>query len=493
VLISGGLLGGLACLAGAGGIGYVWPRATATAAAKKSAPVAEHSYLTRSDLRPPALSVEVAGSPAGVPPYVFLANKAYEGAPVGQPGLMITERDGEMVWFQPASAHQVLDFNVQSYRGKPVLTWWGGVVGGTFGSGDCYIADSSYSVIATVKAGNGLAADLHEFNLTDQGTALITAYRKRNADLSAVGGQANGAVWSGVVQEIDIATGDVVFQWDSLDHVPVTETRQSLAGGTAAQPFDYFHINSVDVASDGDLLVSSRNTWTVYKIGRHDGAIAWRLGGKNSDFTIGSGAQFEWQHHPRAHGPDLLTVFDNGASPAEEAQSRALLLKLDTAGKHVTLEQAYTHPAGLLADNQGSVQLLADNRVFVGWGAEPYFTEFDADGSVLLDGQFPVGDQTYRAFTASWAGYPTDRPAVVAKANPANGAAVYVSWNGATEVAAWQVHAGKNASSLSAVASQPRAGFETVIAANSTGPYFMVTAHDAAGQLLGQSATISMA
>jgi Arylsulfotransferase (ASST) len=493
----GGVLAGLGCLSAAGIVGYAWPRSPASARAQTPGPGSVqtpgpgsvHSYVTRSDLRPPVLSVAVSGSPPGVPPYVFLGNKAYLGSPVGQPGLMIAQRDGEIAWFNPVTDGQVMDFNVQSYQGKPVLTWWRGIIGSTFGKGTCYIADSSYLVIATVKAGHGLMADMHEFNLTDQGTALITAYRQRSADLSAVGGKTSGAVWSGVVQEIDIATGDVVLQWDSLDHVPVTETRQPLIGGTPDRPFDYFHINSIGVASDGDLLVSSRNTWTVYKIGRHDGTIRWRLGGKKSDFTIGAGARFYWQHHVRAHGTDLLTVFDNGSSPAEEAQSRGLLLSLDTASKHVTLQHAYTHPAGLLADNQGSVQLLPGNRVFIGWGAEPYFTQYDADGSVLLDGQLPIGDQSYRAFTADWTGYPVDRPAVVVKTNPANGSAVYVSWNGATEVATWRVHAGKKDSTLSTVASQPRSGFETVIAANSTGPYFAVTAHDSAGKLLGQSAT----
>ena len=155
----------------------------------------------------------------------------------------------------------------------------------------------------------------------------------------------------------------------------------------------------------------------------------------------------------------------------------------------MTLHHAYAHPAGLLADNQGSIQLLPGNRAFVGWGAEPYFAEFDADGSVLLDGQLPIRDQSYHAFTADWAGHPADRPAVVVKTNPANGSAVYVSWNGATEVATWRVHAGKKESSLSTVATQRRTGFETVIVANSTGPYFAVTAHDPVGKLLGQSAT----
>jgi Arylsulfotransferase (ASST) len=500
-LLLGGGVAGLGSLGLAGLVGYAWPRssaaaadtagATPSAAPQSPVPGTSQSFVSRPDLRPARISARVSGSPPGVPPYILLADKPFVGPAVDQPGQMIVQRDGELVWFSPVTHATIMDFNVQSYQGKPVLTWWRGGVGGTFGRGTCYIADSSYTVIATVKAGHGLEADLHEFNLTDQGTALITAYRQRSADLSAVGGKKAGAAWSGVVQEIDIATGDVIFEWESLDHVPVTESKQPLTGGTPDQPFDYFHINSIDVAPDGDLLVSSRDTWTIYKIGRHDGAIRWRLGGKKSDFTIGPGAQFSWQHHIRAHGPDLLTLFDNASSPPEEPQSRGLLLRLDTAGKNLTLEHAYTHPAGLLADNQGSCQLLPDNRVLVGWGAEPYYTEFEADGSILLDGQLPIGDQSYRTFTADWTGLPTDRPALAIRTNPARGSAVYVSWNGATEVATWRVHAGKHPSTLSVVAVQPRSGFETVIAANSTGPYFLVTAHDPTGKLIGQSATVT--
>lgn len=191
--------------------------------------------------------------------------------------------------------------------------------------------------------------------------------------------------------------------------------------------------------------------------------------------------------------PDLLTVFDNGSSPPEETRSRALVLDVDTTAMRVTLRQAYTHPAGLLADNQGSVQLLPDGRVFVGWGAQPYFSEFSAGGQLLLDGELPVNDQSYRAFTFNWSGQPSGKPAVVVRRNPARGSAVYVSWNGATDVQTWTVLAGHNPSALAAVGSQQRAGFETMISVNSQGPYFAVTAHDSSGQQLGRSATVKSA
>ena len=425
-------------------------------------------------------------------PYVFIAPRGYAAGPSpGQPGLMIVDRQGELVWFGQPLGGTPLDFTVQQYRGQPVLTWSAGSVNAAgVTTGTSYIADSSYRVIATVKAGNRAQTDLHEFNLTPQGTALITAHRKVPADLSPLGGPANGAVLCSIAQEIDVATGKVIFEWNSLDHVQLTESHQVLAGGTAQAPYDYFHINSIALAPDGDLLISSRNTWTIYKVARPGGEIRWRLGGKKSDFEIGPGAGFSWQHDARMPRPGLLTVFDNASSPPQEPQSRALLLDVNTQAMRVKLNRAYTHPVGLQADNQGSVQLLPDGGVFVGWGAQPYFSEFTRDGDLVLDGELPVNDQSYRAFTFAWSGHPPGKPAIAVRPNPARGSAVYVSWNGATEVARWTVLAGQNSAALTVAGSQPRAGFETMIPVNSDGPYFAVTAHDPSGQQLGQSATV---
>ncbi len=396
LLLGGGTVAGLAALAGAGCVGYAWARhedrrsveAAEKAGAAAATPGSDvHSFLSRPDLRPPILAVDVVSTPAGVPPYVFLANKPYKGRPVGQRGLLIAERGGDVAWFGPQT--QVWDFNVQSYKGKPVLTWWHGRTGAIYGRGNCYIADSSYAQIAEVKCGNGLMADMHEFNLTSQGTALVDAYKQQKADMSSVGGKKNGVVEAGVVQEIDIATGDVIFEWNSLDHVPLTESMSMPANGsgTSDRPYDYFHINSIGVAWDGDLLVSSRNASAVYKVGRRDGQVKWRLGGKNSSFAMGPGARFYDQHHVRSAGTGVITIFDNGASPQKELQSRGIIVRLDLTKMTATLQQAFTSPGKLLANNQGSMQLLPGDRALVGWGAEPYYTEFDADGSVIMNGQ----------------------------------------------------------------------------------------------------------
>ena len=260
-----------------------------------------------------------------------------------------------------------MNFSVQTYRGRPVLTWYQGLVTGGFGKGQLIIANSSYEILHVIQPANGDLADFHEFVVTPQDTALITIYRRHSGvDLRAVGGPSRGYITSGVVQEIDIATGKLLFEWDSWDgtHPPVqiTETYQQRGvgdggDGSAGRPFNYFHINSLAIDQDGDLLISGRNTCAVYKVSRKTGKIAWRLNGKKSDFTMGPRSKFWWQHHVRPHSNGRLTIFDNAANgpTVNEKQSRALILRLDTTTMHASLQKAYIHPGQtILAGAMGS-------------------------------------------------------------------------------------------------------------------------------------------
>jgi Arylsulfotransferase (ASST) len=450
-------------------------------------------FVSRPDLSPPALTTAHPDPGVDAPGYLFVA-PGMGGA--GQGGTMICDTSGRLVWFSPAtSQNRKLDFNRQIYRGRPVLTWFEGEVINGHGEGVGVIADSSYRRTHTVRAGNGLKADLHEFIITPQDTALITAFRTATADLSWAGGPSAGKVLAGVAQEIDIATGRVLFEWDSLDHVDVTETYREFFGGTDTLPFDYFHINSIAVAPDGDLIVSARNTWTVYKINRPSGQIVWRLGGKSSSFSMGPGTHFYWQHDVRPHGSGVLSVFDNGSNgstPRQEPQSRALFLNLDTTTMRATLNRQYAPPHHLLANAMGNVQLCPDGNVMVGWGTEPYFSEFSADGRLLLDGRLPLHDESYRTFLKDWSGHPAERPAVAAVSS-AGGTTVYASWNGATGVHTWAVLAGSAPSSLRVRAIAPHSGFETAIPIAGTGPYFAVEPRDAGRRPLGRSRTVKLA
>jgi Arylsulfotransferase (ASST) len=454
-----------------------------------------HSFVSRPDLQPPVVKINTyaQGWQAASPSFIFLATKGYIGSAPGQPGLMIIDRYGRLIWFKPISPTSPFDFNVQTYKERPTLTWWQGKVGPGIGYGVGQMADSAYNTTKTVQAGHGLQTDLHELLITSAGTALITAYETTTTNLKSLGGPSKGPVYACHAQEIDLATGKVLFDWDSLSHVALNESFLGLPSGKAkGTPMDYFHINSVQEMQNGNLLISARNTWALYEVDRSTGKIVWRLNGKHSDFTMGAGSNFYWQHHAVPHANGLFTVFDDGSSPPEEKQSRGLLLFVDNNRKHVSLKQAYINPAGFIAANQGSMQLLADGRVFVGWGNQPYFSEFAPDGTLLMNGQLPLNVQSYRAFTYNWTGTPSEPPRVAVQVNPAGGSIVYASWNGATAVQRWMVLAGNAASRLEPVGSEGWADFETAIAVNSAGPKFCAVALDGRNHELGRSGVISV-
>ena len=455
-------------------------------------PAEVQSFHSRPDLQPPVVTV-TAGSPAVAPGDEFVA--PYVGP--GQAGPMVLEPSGALVWFKPLPAYtSATNLQVQEYDGKPVLTWWQGDVSvHGFGLGEDVIADSTYTDIAHVKAGNGYQADLHDFQLTPQGTALVTAYDPILCDLSSVGGAAYGGVTDGVFQEIDVKTGLVMYEWTSIDHVGLSESYEQASHSTIAWPFDYFHLNSIDLDQDGSLLISGRNTWTVYKIDPRSGQIVWRLGGKHSSFEMGPGTSTAWQHDPRELPGGSISIFDNGASPAVHSQSRGAVVSLDQQSGTATLVSQLSHTPPLLAESQGSMQALANGDWFLGWGQEPDFSEFGPEGTLLFDAHFPAHDQSYRAFRFVWTGTPAHPPAFAFQAAGGGQGVVYASWNGATLVASWRVLAGPSASSLKAVAQAPRSGFETAIpiAAGTVGPYLAVQALGAAGQVLGSSAAVSQA
>ena len=377
---------------------------------------------------------------------------------------MILDRHGGIVWYSPNTGFPAskgmgrVDLKVQSYQGNPVLTWWEGqIIKGT-GEGKAIIADTSYRTIATVSAGDGLQVDLHEFVISPQDTALVTAVRPVPADLSGVGGPKQGVALAGVVQEIDIPTGRVLFEWNSLDHVPVTDTYVPFSGGTTAAPFDYFHINSISIAPDGEPAALGPE----HQHGLQGGPVdrAGRVATRREAVQLHDGS-----------GRDVLVPAP--CPPAGPGHAERLRRRRRPAGqgaavpghpaepghrRHAGHAAAQLRPPGRpAAANQGSMQVLADGEVLVGWGNLPYFSQFTANGTLILDGQFPVGDQSYRAFTAAWTGHPTDKPAAAARVNPAGGSVVYASWNGATEVDTWTVLASRTADTLATVGSQQHA------------------------------------
>jgi hypothetical protein len=442
------------------------------------------SFRSRPDLSPPAVRVTKQDHNTALG-YIFVApkNGPGEDSPA-QDGAMILDNSGQPVWFRPLEREEedVMDFKVQHYRGEPVLTFFEGPHTG-YGQGEYVILDSSYHEVTWVRAGNGYKADHHELLITPQNTALLDIYGRVPGDLSSVGGPKDGEVLEGIVQEVDIATGEVLFEWHSLDHVGLDES-YSDPPENPRWPFDYFHINSIDVDHDSNLLISARRTSTVYKIDRKSGEVIWRLGGKKSDFQMGPGTWTDWQHDARRQSDGTITIFDNGGVHKDE-QSRGIVLELDEDEMTATLVREYTHPDKYLGATQGNVQVLSNGNVFIGWGSEPVFSEFTREGKLLFSASFPPEVESYRAFRFPWSGYPSDDPAVVAETGPDDEVTLYASWNGATAVATWQVLAGSSPDRLRPVGSAPRDGFETAITVHTAEPYIGAQAKDRSGRVLG--------
>jgi hypothetical protein len=490
---AGGLAAALACLAAA----------PMPAAAEEG--VTE--FVSAPSLKPPALTIN-RSSRGQAPGFIFTAvfqNKFLTAPLTGQGGPMILDSKGRYVWLHPAKTGiDTLNLQVQRYQGKPVLTYWDGVVQNTGEMvGTWHVLNDHYREIARIPTGeNGWDPSGHEFHITTSGTALTTGYKHiPHRDLTAVGGGSDQTLLDSGVLEYDLKTGKLVREWSAEAHIPMTDS-QTPANPNNPTAYDPWHINSIDVDSDGNWLVSMRNTWAIYKVDSRTGQILWTLGGKSSTFAVPDNVAFAFQHDARWRPDGQISIFDNDccgfipqpsgppkpAPPIHGSQSRGLLMKLDEASGTVSFvgeRKLYDLTSG----TQGNMQVLPNGNAFMGWGQQPFFSEFSKTGTLLLSVRFPDPDESYRAYRYTWVGHPGGRPAVAAVANGSR-TRVYASWNGATQVAAYRVLGGRNSHRLKTVARRvARKGFETSVDLRS-GPVFRVQALDAKGKVLGSSRAV---
>jgi Arylsulfotransferase (ASST) len=450
------------------------PRATAAGNGSRV-----QSFHSQPNFHPPV--VNFSSDPDGGSGDIFLSPN---NSP--QVGAMIVDGRGHLVWFRRAEHSADFNLAVQHYQGNPVLTWWhGNVVNGHGINGQGLIMGQSYRTMHIVTAGHGYTSDLHEFQITPQGTALIDAYVPVRMDLSKYGGPKNGTVIDCVIQELDIKTNHVLWEWHSLGHIPLSA---SYAHPTSVQPWDYLHLNSIDLQPNQNLLLSARNTWAAYLIGQRKGSVIWTLGGKDSTFKMGSGTNFEWQHDARMIG-QTLSVFDDAGLPQEEPQSSAKEILVNRTALTATLQHVFTHSPQLLAGSQGNAQTLSNGNLFVGWGSEPDFSEYSSSGKQIFNGSFPLGVTSYRAYRYHWSGQPKVPPAMANSPGGTGAVTVWSSWNGATTVGGWRVLGGPKSNSLHVLdAHTGSQGFETRVVLHSEPRYFAVQALGSKGKVIATSA-----
>jgi len=474
------------------------------------------SFVSEPNLHPMKVAIN-RFDPGTSPGLIFLAPYAFSSnATYGQPGSLIIDSSGNPIWFRPLSSPNLMntDFRVQTYKCKRVLTFWQGTLatppaytnapGGSSEPGSCYyILDKSYRVIANVTAQRDYTSDIHEFLITPRNTALILSTKSVPMDLTPFGGPQNGFVQDFAIQEIDIKTKKLIFFWSALDHLPLSDSFEPASDAVqTSNIWDAYHLNSIGLTDDPhDIIVSSRNFWTIIKINKPTGNIIWELGGKHSSFAIEAGGEFSWQHDARFLPDNLISMFDDNSNGSSTPGpfSHGLILKLNFDTMSASVHRTYFHDPNLTIASQGNVQSLKNGNKFIGWGQSAYFSEFRNEGNttsdpsvnLLYDAQMPGSNFTYRAYKNHWVGKPFYRPSIAVKSD--NGLViVYASWNGSTETAFWEIFAGSKPKKLKKVRTVEKSGFETAIDVNNNGPYFQVRALDSKRKIIGVSKVIKL-
>ncbi|KAF9699510.1 hypothetical protein EKO04_002262 [Ascochyta lentis] len=432
------------------------------------------SYISNTNVKPPQMQVNKNGSGLA-DGYLFLGMDGEPTSGQNWPTIYDFSQDrmGTLVW--TGNYTEPFDFKTQTYKGQPVLTFWSGELKDGFGRGSYFILNQSYVEIAHFQAnrfGND-TGDIHEFTITSDNTALIPIYHAIPWNLTETGGIEDGWLFENTFQEINIKTGELVFEWNASTHVGINESYNSLpedVGRAEGSPWDYFHINSIEKDANGDYLVSARVMDCVYKISGQDGHIMWRLNGKQSDFQVDDAAVFAFQHDARwvnDRNQTRMTLFDNG--PTDNiAYSRGLLLDVNQNDMTVKFIQDFTNGAKTWAQFEGSLQAIdpsnESTNFLISYGSQPYFAELSANGDVLLDVQFGKTNavNSYRAYKLPWQGKPLTKPDMHWNKNENR---AYFSWNGQTDCENWVVYTANatNSSTWTNVTTVRRTGFETTV------------------------------
>ncbi|TRM57121.1 ASST-domain-containing protein [Schizophyllum amplum] len=418
-----------------------------------------------------------------------------------QPGPLIIKQDGTVVWDGAVDFPSAPSFHVEPYMGEDHLIIWSGESSGVgYGWGSWHVLNTAYEEVATYTAiglPDNTLADLHDSHIYSGDLATMTAYVTQEYDLRPYGGPKHGYILDCVVQEINITSNEVVFEWHSLDHVDPSEsyTTPLITGWSASSPWDYFHLNAIDKDDSGNYLVSGRHIHTLFYLDASSGDIVWRLGGKNSNFTMGKDADFSWQHDGRWRSASTISLFDNAGTIGQQDRlsSRGMLLSIDTTAMTAELVHEYLPSKKAISRSQGNTQVLENGNVIVGWGAEPVFGEYDSEGNALWEMRFGVSNvQAYRTYRFDWTATPSTPPSLSVTGDGSNRTA-YAWWNGATEVATWGLYGSSDSGESVNLANATRTDFETPINFEQLEDYasYTVSALDASGQVLGTSDAVA--
>ncbi|KAJ5664478.1 hypothetical protein N7507_005209 [Penicillium longicatenatum] len=462
-------------------------------------------YKSRPDIYPPIFKVEHSDQSKLAPGYIFIT--PYEAQ---NPGPYIFDNKGELVWSGwgvsgPGNAH---GFHVCKYKGADHLCFFQGNQQKGYCRGHGIIMDNTYRIARSVQPGGGMASsDMHEFMpINDGKSALMTVYQQRQFDMTPWNIKTGvGWLMESVFQEVDVETSKVLFEWRSLDHVDPSmsytypaHTDTSGTGLNVHEPWDYFHINSIDKNTDGDYLISSRHTCAIYKISGKDGSVIWRLHGakptfRNINFSFSQQHDARWLFENATHS--VVSLYNNGYNGFNRTHTYSggmiiLIDHVDNTALQIRDYRPLIHD--LISSSQGNLQRLPNNNVMMGWGNNRYISEHDEEGNIVFWATIAADPvMNYRAMKFEWDGNPTDSPALWTysrTADPFSPTTFYVSWNGATRVQDWRFFGASNMTGpWTLLDNIEKTGFETEYTNTSFYPWTRAEAIDKNGVVLGRS------
>ena len=481
------------------------------------------SFVTRPDIDAPRYDVTVYNPDALAPGYFFVTpyQKVEQTERDGNwVGPHIYDQTGELIWSGAPLAQGFSIFGMKKTAFNGADDMLSMIYRKEFGA----IINSSYQIHERVHVEEGFDLNMHEFNVVDNGTRILTmrtAVKDQDISIPATdtkkGYDGPCKIRYVGFEERDADTLEVTFSWMSEDRLWLEDTMYDDGPWkrfcTEPSGWDYIHCNSIDKFSDGDFLLACRHSDTVYKISHRTGEIVWRLGGKSNDFDWADRkhdddladyetVQFRGQHDVKvfesAPNYAIISMLDNAWRPGRNKKSgdfsRGLLIQVKTNQDRAKILQEYPHPQRELIQGRGSMQVLPNGNAFCGFTHNSYVAEYAHDGTVLMEAQLRPEMKSYRGYKFPWVGHPVEPPDVYAVAFAEEGEKeykmlVYVSWNGATEVRTWNIYSahadGKGRGTKGELlTSTPKTGFETAITYNGYAAHVTVEALDRDGNVL---------
>ncbi|KAK2125615.1 ASST-domain-containing protein [Fusarium oxysporum II5] len=458
-------------------------------------PKNDHTYVYRRFKSSPYKPPHIEWNPNGkelAKGYVFITPQS-SGAERGlvQAASFIMKQNAEMIYAHDEAPYDSEGFRVQTVHNEQYLTLWRGARKMSHGFGEVIVMNSEYektvihldAIITNMYGQKFLSGlDFHEQELTTRGTILVTAYNTTMYNLTQMGGSEHGFVTDSLFFEIDIETQEILFSWSALDHFWPEDSMLPLISssgyGGPKNPYDFFHLSSIQAVNHDSFLISSRNFWSVYLISRSNGRILWELRGntKGGDFgALPHHGRFRWQNHVRAHNVTsremILSMFDNHNSPEDmgKTYSRGLLLKLKlppNPEEKPEILRILSPDRAKISPEYGSYQLgLSNGNQFMSWGAGGVVHEYGPGDGHDLRWQARFGyDESitsYRAFKDVWTGTPSKwTPALVVEKRE-DTVLGFVSWNGATDIDSYNIYLAEPGTALKPLGKANVLGFET--------------------------------